>query len=150
MNDLSVERPARAMIGCTCGRLRKLSRRVTQIYDHMLEPQGISIQQFGLLAPLQGRGDMSMGEFADYVVSDPTTLTRNLKPLERDGYIAIKTAPDDRRRKVISITDKGREKFHAALPQWREAQRQVAEALGEAKYTALNAALVDSLEGLRP
>lgn len=146
MTDISLA----SLPGCTCGRLRKLSRAVTQIYDRLLEPSGLTIQQFGMLAPLNQRGDMSIGALADRLVNDATTLTRSLRPLERDGYIKIATARDDRRRRVVSITPKGKKVFLAALPMWREAQEQVADTLGDQLYEALNCSLADSLKELRP
>ncbi len=144
-----VDKSLATLPGCTCGRLRKLTRAVTQIYDRHLEPSGLTIQQFGMLAPLNTRGDMSIGALADYLVNDATTLTRSLRPLERDGLIKIATAKDDRRRRDVSITSKGKKVFLGALPMWREAQKQVAEKLGDELYGALNCSLVDSLQELR-
>src|SRR4051812_13790208 len=108
-------------LGCTCSRLRRLARRVTQIYDGHLEGSGLSVGQFGLLAPLNARGSLSMGMFAERAVMDPTTLTRNLAPLQRDGYVKIAPDPEDRRRRMVSITPKGRRAFQDALPAWRAA-----------------------------
>jgi DNA-binding MarR family transcriptional regulator len=144
-----IDMASAVLFGCTCGRLRKLTRAVTQTYDRFLEPTGLTIQQFGILAPLHQRGDMSMGELADHLVNDATTLTRSLRPLERDGLIKIATAKDDRRRRAVSITAKGKQVFQSALPMWREAQKKVADTLGDDLYKTLNSSLVRSLEELR-
>jgi len=135
-------------MACTCARLRRLTRRVTQIYDGHIEAAGISVAQFGLLAPLNARGSLSMGIFAERAVMDPTTLTRNLAPLQRDGYVKIAPDPDDRRRRIVSITPKGRRVFQDALPAWRAAQDELADLLGESGIGQLNGALVRSLDQL--
>jgi len=135
-------------LSCTCGRLRRLTRRITQIYDSHLEGIGISVGQFGLLAPLNARGSLSMGIFAERAVMDPTTLTRNLAPLQRDGYVKIAPDHEDRRRRIVSITAKGRRVFQEALPAWRAAQDDLAATLGETGIGQLNGALVQTLDQL--
>jgi DNA-binding MarR family transcriptional regulator len=133
---------------CTCGRLRKLTRRVTQIYDHALESKGLTIAQFGLLAPLHAGGEMTISALAERMVTDPTTLTRNLAPLQRDGLVKIAPSREDRRRKIVSLTTRGRTTLREALPAWQQAQRQVAEALGDVGLAKLVASLDDSLNRL--
>ena len=135
-------------LGCTCSRLRRLARRVTQIYDSHIEATGISVGQFGLLAPLNAKGSLSMGVFAERAVMDPTTLTRNLAPMQRDGYVKIAPDPEDRRRRVVSITPKGRRVFRDALPAWRAAQDELAATLGDPAMAQLNGALVQTLDRL--
>ena len=70
---------------CTAARVRKASRRVTQIYDRHLAPFDLTIAQFGLLAQLREVSGASVGELADRMIMDATTLSRNLRPLERRG-----------------------------------------------------------------
>jgi DNA-binding MarR family transcriptional regulator len=135
-------------LACTCARLRRLARRMTQIYDSHLEGTGLTVAQFGLLAPLNARGSFPMGVFAGRSVMDPTTLTRNLAPLQRDGYVKIASDPQDRRRRIVSITAKGRRALQDALPSWRKAQDELASALGEPAMTQLNASLVETLQHL--
>jgi hypothetical protein len=45
-NELNI----REVSGCTCLRARRTTRQLTQIYDRELEPAGVTINQFGLLA----------------------------------------------------------------------------------------------------
>lgn len=123
---------------CTCFKLRRATRRVTQIYDRHLQPTGLRITQYGLLARLRG-GPLHMTELAERMGMDRTTLTRNLRPLERLGYVAVDPGEDRRTRSVL-LTDTGRAAASAALPYWREAQAAVRAALG--------APLTDDLHGL--
>src|SRR5271155_563431 len=93
---------------CCCFGLRKVTRAVTQFYDRHLEPANIRSTQFTLLLTLSAATGKTLTEMAEGLVMDRTTLTRNLKPLEKGGLITtVKLA--DRRSKGYVLTDKGRE-----------------------------------------
>ena len=127
-----------------------MARRITQIYDRHLEPSGLTVTQFGVLAHIDGRDDVSIGALAERLVSDPTTLTRNLRPLERKGYVKLVPGREDKRRKVLVATARGQAALRDARPLWRKAQAEVAEALGEAGLATLHHSLNRSLERLAP
>ncbi|HTW84219.1 MAG TPA: MarR family transcriptional regulator [Candidatus Sulfotelmatobacter sp.] len=136
----------RELRSCTAARLRRAARRVSQLYDDALEPAGVTIAQFGLLAQLEGSlaqstTGIALGELAERMTTDPTTLTRNLRPLEARGL--LRTAPDtqDRRVRRIRITPTGRAALRAAIPLWRRAQAQVEGALGSGDVGTLRALL---------
>lgn len=133
---------------CACGRLRKLTRRASQMYDHALAPSGLTGSQFSILARLWRDDDASMSSLAESMFMDPTSLTRTLKPLEKRKLIKIASAKDDRRRRNITITDAGRATFREAVPRWRAVQAQFAEALGERAFEALDRSLDLSLQQL--
>lgn len=135
---------------CTCSRIRKAARRVTQLYDQFLEPTGLTITQFGLLAQLKRHDGITIGELAGRMIMDPTTLTRNLRPIERDGLVKLVPAPNDRRARQVHLTARGRAAFDKARPAWAKAQRHVETTLGEPDTEALNAALDRSLARLAP
>jgi DNA-binding MarR family transcriptional regulator len=134
--------------GCTCLRLRRASRKLTQIYDRLLGTAGLTVNQFGLLAQLYGADvrstGLSMGTIADRLGLDPTTLNRNLKPLHLHGLVKDAIDAADRRVHIIRITEKGRRTLERAMPLWRQAQAQVARALGEEAIGALNGLLDQS------
>src|SRR5262249_58169002 len=89
--------------GCTCFRVRQAARRVTQLYDHFLAGAGLRITQYSLLANLRQAGPLTMTELARRMAMDRTTLTRNLRPLQRHGYVAV-TVGEDRRRRLLALT----------------------------------------------
>jgi DNA-binding MarR family transcriptional regulator len=136
--------------GCTCLRLRKASRRVSQIYDHYLQRHGLTITQYGLLAHLSRLDGVCIGVLAEKLIMDPTTLTRNLRPLERQGLVAPSPDPHDRRSRRLHLTDQGRAAFNKALPDWIEAQRYIEHALGVSEAPVLRAAIDHLLERLAP
>jgi DNA-binding MarR family transcriptional regulator len=134
--------------GCTCMRLRKASRRVTQIYDRSLEAVGLTVTQYGVLAQLRRYGGIGIGALAQRLVMDPTTLTRSLRPLERQGLVTTRADRRDRRSRCLHLTAKGSAAFANAVPAWRRAQRQLEAALGAGEAGALNAALDHVIERL--
>jgi len=135
--------------GCTCLRLRRASRKLTQVYDRLLGAAGLTVNQFGLLAQLYGADmsrstGLSMGMIAERLGLDPTTLNRNLKPLQLQGLVKDAIDAADRRVRIIRITEKGRRTLEKAVPYWRQAQAQVERALGDDAMGALNGLLDQS------
>ena len=132
--------------GCTCLRLRRATRRVTQIYDRFLEPAGLTSNQIGLLTHLYGasrsaRAALPIGVLAERVGMDPTTLNRNLKPLEAQGLVEDAADPEDGRVRAILITREGTTRLQKAVPFWRQAQTHLESALGKEATLALNGLL---------
>ena len=135
-------------MGCTCLSLRKASRRVSQIYDRILATAGVTVTQYALLGHLAAFDGIGVAALAEKLIMDPTTLTRNLRPLERRGLLAIKTDHHDKRSRRLHLTASGRKAFGDAKPAWARAQRQIEQALGEREIPLLNAALNRVVERL--
>jgi DNA-binding MarR family transcriptional regulator len=134
------------MFGCTCARLRKLTRRVTRIYDAHLAAQAIKVTQYSLLANA-ARGERSVSEFAAELEMDRSTLSRNLAPLAAQGWVSISIGADPRSRR-IGVTAAGRRKLKAALPLWRKAQCEVEAMLGAADVGELHRKIECALAAL--
>ncbi|MDA0656022.1 MAG: MarR family winged helix-turn-helix transcriptional regulator [Proteobacteria bacterium] len=122
--------------GCACFNLRKAARAVTQLYDRFLQPSGLRATQFTILAALDQTGPRKLSALADALVLDRTTLTRNLKPLQRDNLIESR-AGDDRRVRELTITQIGKIRLDEALPLWREAQEDMKSRIGAKTASAL-------------
>src|SRR5579863_10003135 len=96
---------------CTCGSLRKASRRVSQFYDTALAPVGIKSTQFSILSEVDRgslAGPVTMCELATAMVMDRSTLGHSLKPLARDDLVILRLSADDRRKRYVELTKKGR------------------------------------------
>ena len=130
---------------CTAFRLRKLSRRVSQHYDAHLAGAGLRSTQFSLLGTLLRREPIMLSELADVLEMDRTTLTRNLRPLQAAGWVALGRGSDARTR-TVAITDGGRAKWHEARPLWRAAQQSLHAVFGAEHVAALHGVLDTSLE----
>jgi DNA-binding MarR family transcriptional regulator len=137
-------KPAAPVRGCTCLRLRKLGRRVTQHYDAHLAAAGLRITQFSVLSILEHADGLSVSELAERLEMDRTTLSRNLGPLEAAGWVET-GARRDARSRALRITATGRETWARAKPLWRRAQDELNQALGLEQVAQLHALLDDSL-----
>jgi DNA-binding MarR family transcriptional regulator len=133
---------------CTCGRLRRAARTLTQLYDDTMAPAGLRVTQFSLLRTLSRTGSMRISELATAQLLDRTALSRNLDPLVERGLVKIAPGNDARTREV-ELTVAGKRALRAAMPYWERAQKQVARQLGGAKLDALIATLRD-IETLHP
>ena len=121
---------------CCCFNLRKVTRAVTQFFDRYLEPANIRATQFTLLLTLTSAQGKTLTEMAEGLVMDRTTLTRNLKPLEKAEFITtVKLA--DRRTKGYVLTEKGQAAIEKGTPLWRKAQQHITEQLGDERYVRL-------------
>lgn len=129
---------------CTAAKVRRLARRVTQIYDEALTPYGLTIGQFGLLSSLSRSNGVGVGVLAERLASDASTVSRLLRPLEAAGLIVVGPDPDDGRAKAIRLTDTGYEKRRAAVGGWTAAQAHVEAALGDGRLAALRFILDDA------
>jgi DNA-binding MarR family transcriptional regulator len=126
---------------CTCTRLRKAARRVSQIYDRSLAAVGLTVTQYGLLAHLARYDGIGVGALAEKLIMDPTTVTRNLGPLERQGLVVLKADVSDRRARTLHLTAGGRKALERARPAWARAQRDIEAAYGAGELKALHAML---------
>jgi len=129
---------------CTCFNLRKAARAVTQYYDSVMQESGLTVTQFSILGVIHGGGPQPIGALAERMGTDRTTLTRNLKPLERQGLVRI-AAGEDRRARIAHLTEHGGRALAEALPLWRRAQATMVERLGEAGWSALLDRLDDAV-----
>ena len=108
----------------------------------------MTVTQYGLLGHLAKFDGIGIGALAEKLIMDPTTLTRNLRPLERQGFVVTKPDRRDKRSRCLHLTASGRAAFESAKPAWVRAQRHIEQALGGAETSALNAALDRVLEKL--
>jgi DNA-binding MarR family transcriptional regulator len=125
---------------CNCLAVAKAARYLRAAYDKALAPSGLRATQFAILDKLAKHGSMTIKGLANLIAMDRTTLATNLKPLEREGLLAI--APGlDRRARNIQITDHGRKRCDEALPLWASVQAQFEAAYGGAQAAKLRKSL---------
>ena len=105
---------------CLCLHLQRAARKVARIFDDAFRPLGITNGQFSLLISLNRPEPPVMGDVAALLALDRTTLTANLKPLERRGLVVVSPDPNDRRSRRLALTAEGEELMNRAYPIWRE------------------------------
>ena len=136
---------------CLCFRARRAARAITRAYDAALRPTGLQATQVTLLnvVALGPEGARPMGQLAEILALEISTLTRNLRPLERAGLIGITRSENDRRVRVVRLTEAGKVRLAAALPHWHRAHAEIVATLGEAPARDLRSALDHATQGMK-
>ena len=133
---MSKELDLSAMENCVCFNLRRVTRVVTQLFDAEMRRHGIRPTQGSILASLNSRDSWNMAELSDWLGMDRTTLVRNLRPLQRDGF--VKVVGGGRGNRVeLTITTKGRKQIEKLRPAWKSAQNAVVKTLGAKRWSAI-------------
>ena len=133
---MSKELDMSAVENCVCFNLRWVTRAVTQFYDAEMRRQGIRPTQGSILVSLLARDSWNMADLSDWLGMERTTLVRNLRPLQRDGF--VKAVGGGRGNRVeLTITTKGRKQFESLTPAWKAAQSAVVNTLGEKRWSAI-------------
>jgi len=122
---------------CNCFAVRSAARHVTQLYDQFLAPSGLRGNQFSILAKLDRLGPMTINALAEAMVTDRTTLGRNIKPLQRDGLIGIEASAADRRAKELHLTKAGMKRLDEARKAWSQAQARFEHTFGAKRAASL-------------
>ena len=135
--------------GCTNLKLRQLTRRITQHYDAELARVGLRTTQYSLLSHVLKLGPIQPGALAQAMKMEPSTLTRNLKPLVTAGWVEVAGGADGRSR-LISITDDGRAKRQDAQRHWKAAQVSLNRVLGVPRLLTLHKLIDEALDLLAP
>lgn len=104
---------------CLCLHLQRAARAVARRFDTAFRPLGITSGQFSLLMSLNRPDPPGIGRLAERFAMDRTTLTANLKPLERRKLITISVDKADRRARRLALTAEGRALLVAAVPIWK-------------------------------
>jgi DNA-binding MarR family transcriptional regulator len=109
---------------------------VSRLYDQEMRRVGLRTTQYSLLARLSYAGDVRQRDLEGLTSLDETTLTRNLRPLIEAGWVA--TSPgEDRREKLVRLTEDGVAKLKAARPAWERAQERLRSRLPEGTWSGL-------------
>src|SRR5262245_40182866 len=90
---------------CLCWASRRAARKITRAFERHLRPHGVRITQFTILVMLMLAGPLTIGELADKLSIERTTLSRNLALMESAAWINIRPG-DDARSRVVSVTGK--------------------------------------------
>lgn len=142
-------------LGCTCAKLRRLTRRITAVYDRELAAAGLRVTQFSLLAALRSDtgssgGGISLTELAERMDMDRSTLSRNLRPLIDRGWAELVAHAQDARVRVARLTPQGLAQWQSARPHWKRAQNEVNATLGAAQVLQLHQQLDEVTPLFRP
>ncbi len=110
---------------CLCLHVQRAARAVARRFDEALRPLELTNGQFSLLMSLNRPEPPGMAPVAELLAMDRTTLTANLKPLERRGLLRVELAVGDRRQRRLVLTEAGRALLAAAMPVWRSTHAEL-------------------------
>jgi DNA-binding MarR family transcriptional regulator len=110
---------------CAYANLRMLARVAGTLYDDALRPVDLRAGQLALMWAIMAAGPVEIGRLGVITVTDQTTLSRTIAKLKKDRLVSVRPG-QDRRVKLVALTETGRQRFRAALPYWEEAQRRAA------------------------
>ena len=151
MKDVSANAAAKAILtkerwrhsdlgACACSQLRRTARVASAVYDRFLAPVGLTVTQYAILVNIGRADQIRRTDLAHVLGMERTTLTRNLRPLERKKLIKT-VAGEDRRERLIQLSTTGLKRLAESHPLWEDAQRYVIGELGEQGLAQLRAAL---------
>jgi DNA-binding MarR family transcriptional regulator len=128
---------------CNCFAVRKAARQISRMYDAYLQPTGLRITQFVILAALKELRSAAVNELAERLDIERTAMGKMIGLLERDGFVRIERSPTDGRSRIVEPTPEGNELYERAAPLWREAQRQFNHMNGTEQVVSLRRSLAD-------
>jgi DNA-binding MarR family transcriptional regulator len=126
---------------CLCLHAQRAARALARRFDEALRPVGLTQGQFSLLTSLNRPEPPNMRSVADLLALDRTTLTANLKPLERRGLVQVAIDARDRRSRRLILTTAGRALLAAAAPIWKREHADVERLMRAATPDAMRAGL---------
>ncbi|HEY9056738.1 MAG TPA: MarR family winged helix-turn-helix transcriptional regulator [Aurantimonas sp.] len=127
---------------CLCLHLQRAARAIGRRFDEALKPVGLTNGQYSLLVSLNRPAPPRIGDVAALLAMDRTTLTANLKPLERRGLLTILPDTKDKRSRRLTLTEAGRDLLVEAVPIWRATHDDVDRLLGGRNEEALRGDLL--------
>jgi DNA-binding MarR family transcriptional regulator len=116
---------------CLCLHAQRAARALARRFDTALRPVGLTNGQFSLLMSLNRPTPPPMAPVARLLAMDRTTLTAAVKPLERRGLVELHVDPNDRRSRLLVLTDAGREILANAVPIWRAMHLEIETELAD-------------------
>lgn len=133
-----IARAARATADCVCFNIRKAARLISLRYDAVLKPFGLNAGQFAIIALLGAAPEpLSLGEAARALGMERTTLTRNLRLLDKAGLTRTRFDKNDARTKRLFLTQKGWSVLGSALPTWQRVQARTLSRLNKEGWPVL-------------
>ena len=109
---------------CLCLHVQRAARALARRFDEVLRPLGLTQGQFSLLMSINRPEPPNLGNVAALLAMDRTTLTANLKPLERRGLVKVSVDKTDKRSRRLAISAAGRTLLSKAFPLWQQAHAE--------------------------
>lgn len=127
---------------CLCLHVHRAARAIGRRFDEAFRPFGITNGQYSLMIALNRPDAPRIGDVARLLAMDRTTLTANLKPLERRGLVLVAVDLSDKRSRRLSLTKAGEALLAKAVPVWRATHDEIDTMLARENPDRLRAGLL--------
>lgn len=124
------------ILPCMCGSFRRATRALTQLYADELRPLGLHAAQLTILQVLSRTGEITQGRLGEILAMDSTTLTRTLKIMLREGWLA-ESRGTDRRARYLRLSTRGETQLRRANPVWEKVQARLRRKIGPQQWANL-------------
>jgi DNA-binding MarR family transcriptional regulator len=116
---------------CLCLHVQRAARVLARLFDDAFRGLGLTHGQFSLLNALNRPSPPGMGDVARLLSMDLTTLSANVKPLERAGWLEVRVDETDKRARQLALTAAGQELLARAVPIWKRTHRRLERELAD-------------------
>lgn len=115
---------------CIAYRVRILNRAITGIYDRALQPLGIKVNQANILIMLSLTDRASSADIARVLLMEKSTVSRTVARMKKNGWISTE-GQGEWPTQIVTVTHEGRKIMAAIHGQWKKAQQETSELLGD-------------------
>jgi DNA-binding MarR family transcriptional regulator len=129
-------KPNLPALPCLCSSFRRTARALSQVYEEAMRPTGLRITQFTILQTLARTGEVKQGRLGEILAMDSTSLTRTLRIMLQQGWIAERRGEDQRER-WLKLSKAGEAKLKFATASWEKVQARLQAKLGESGWKSL-------------
>lgn len=127
---------------CLCLHSQRAARTLARRFDDALQAVNLSSGQFSLLVSLNRPEPPSLGAVAQLLAMDRTTLTANLKPLQRRALVKVAVDKHDRRSRLLVLTAAGKNLLAKAVPIWRRTHAELDRRFSARRLAQLRSGLL--------
>jgi DNA-binding MarR family transcriptional regulator len=118
-----------------------VNRKIEQVIEAGLKPRGVAIEQYRVLKALKTDNGIPMGDLAARVFVDSPTLTKIIDKMVASADVYRGPDPNDRRRVLIFLSEKGQALFADLMVFGEEAQQNLIARVGDQRAEELEKTL---------
>lgn len=96
--------------------LRKAHQRATAIFQATMPDAQITPTQYTALVRLKEEGEVSQNQLGRLTAMDPATIQGVIRRLVERDLVDIRPDPDDRRRRLLRLSEAGRRHVESLIP----------------------------------
>lgn len=140
--------PLHSASPCITAAMRAAARRLTLLYDEVMAPSGLRVTQYHILSELERRAaePPTVSELAEILTMERSALGQTLRPLERDGFVALGRDERDGRRRPVRLTPAGKDAVARGRRYWAKAHERFQHFFGDTAFVALRTTLREIAE----